>query len=226
MRREPGNWLRKEYLRQGLPAVFGFAVLGGLCAGIVLQMLLPDWAAFVVIPVALLTAAVWFCKLWWGRWRLDNLEKGQLAETQVGNAIDYAVTAPGCAVAHDVKSIAKVGNIDHIVATPKRIWVVETKSSHTPKKKFARELREIADNVQAVRKWAPPQTEVRGCLVIDSEGANPRSKPYEARGERIWKESRKSLANKLKDEVHEAEPPDSGAKELAQRVWALGKLDD
>ena len=225
MRREPGNWLRKKYLRRGLPAVFGFAVLGGLCAGIVLQRLWPDWAAFVVIGAVIL-AAGWFRWLHRSPWRLDNLEKGQLAEIQVGNAIDCAVTAPGCAVAHDVKSIAKAGNIDHIVATPKRVWVAETKSNTIPKKKFAKELQKIAANVQAVRKWAPPQTEVRGCLVINSEVANPRSKPYEARGERIWKESRKSLANKLKDEVHEAEPPDSGAKELAERVWALGKLDD
>lgn len=226
MRREPGNWLRQRSRRQGLPAVLSFAVLGGLCAGIVLQILWPDRTAFVVIGAVIL-AAVWFYKLRWGRWRLDNLKAGHLAETRVGNAIDYAVTAPGCAVAHDVMGIAKVGNIDHIVATPKRIWVVETKSSRIPNKKFARELNKIAANVQAVRKWAPPQTEIRGCLVINSEGANQRSKPYyDAKGERIWRESRMSLVNKLKDEVREAGPPDSGTKELTQRVWALGKLDD
>ena len=225
MRREPGYWLRKRSLRRALPAVFSFAVLAGFCVGILLQKLWPDWAVLVMLS-ALPLAAVWFYWLQRGRWRLDNLEKGQLAETQVGNAIDYAVTAPGCAVAHDVRGIAKVGNIDHIVATPKRIWVVETKSSRIPKKEFNRALKRIAANVKAVRKWARLQTEVRGCLVINSEGANQRNKIYEKEGEGIWHESRRSLVNKLKMEVHEAGPPDSGAKELAQRVWALGKLDD
>ena len=225
MRREPGYWLRQRSRRQGLPAVLSFAVLGGVCAGIVLQILWPDWAAVVTLG-ALTLAAVWFYKLRWGRWRLDNLKAGHLAETRVGNAIDYAVTAPGCAVAHDVMGVAKVGNIDHIVATPKRVWVVETKSSRIPKKEFNRALKRMAANVKAVRKWAPPQTEVRGCLVIDSESANQRSKIYEEGGEKIWHESRMSLVKKLKMEVREAGPPDSGAKELAQRVWALGKLDD
>ena len=232
MRRKPGYWLRTQYLKKGLEAVFGFAVLGGLIAGILLQSLSqrlwPDWATVIMLGASVL-AAVWFNwlqkgRLQKGRWRLDNLEKGQLAETQVGYEIDYAVTAPGCAVAHDVKSIAKVGNIDHIVATPKRIWVVETKSNWIPKKKFPRELSEIAANVKAVRKRARLQTEVRGCLVINS--TNQRRPKRKADGEEIWVESRKSLVNKLKMEVHEAGPPDSGAKELAQWVWALGKLDD
>ena len=238
MRREPGHWLRiqylKQYLKKGLEAVFGFAVLGGLIAGILLQSLSqklwPDWATVITLGVSVLAAV---CFYWLqkgrsqkGRWQLDNLKKGQLAETQVGNAIDYAVTAPGCAVAHDVMDadIAKRGNIDHIVATPKRIWVIETKSSQIPKKKFPRALSGIAANVKTVRKWARLQTEVRGCLVIDS--TNQRSSKRKADGEEIWVESRRSLVNKLKMEVHEAGPPDSGAKELTQRVWALGKLDD
>ena len=227
MRREPGHWLRKRSLRRALPAVFSFAVLAGFCVGILLQKLWPDWAVLVMLG-ALPLAAVWFYWLQRGRWRLDNLEKGQLAETQVGNAIDYAVTAPGCAVAHDVMDadIAKWGNIDHIVATPKRIWVIETKSNQIPKKKFPRALSGIATNVKAVRKWARVQTEVRGCLVIDSERTNRRSKPYEAGGERIWPESRESLANKLKEEIRAAGPLDSESKELTRRVWALGKLDD
>lgn len=225
MRREPGNWLRKQLLSKGVWAVFGLALLSGLVAGILLQRLWPDWATVVMLG-AFALAAVWFYWLHRGRWRLDNLEKGLLAETRVGDAIDYAVTALGCAVAHDVMDadIAKWGNIDHIVATPKRIWVIETKSNQIPKKKFPRALSGIAANVKAVRKRAPLQTEVRGCLVIDS--ANQQRPKRKTDGEEIWVESRKSLVNKLKMEVHEAGPPDSGAEELAQWVWALGKLDD
>ncbi|MCY4098848.1 MAG: hypothetical protein OXF40_11410, partial [Rhodospirillales bacterium] len=53
-----------------------------------------------------------------GRWNFDNFRKGWKAENRVGQAIGYAVTAENCAVAHSVTEIAKVGDIDHIVATP------------------------------------------------------------------------------------------------------------
>lgn len=204
--------------------MFGFGALGGVGIGILLQRLWPSWAAPIML-VAVAFSAVWLYRLRWGRWRLDYLQKGHLTETQVGDALEYAVTAPGCAVAHDVINIAKEGNIDHIVATPLRVWVVETKSSRIPKKEFSRALGQIAANVKAVRNWAPPQTEVRGCLVIDEEGTSQRSISYESRGENIWRESRKSFVNKLKKEVREAQPTNQEAKELAQRVWALGKLD-
>lgn len=204
--------------------MFGFGMGGGACAGILLQRLWPNWT-WAIMLCTLAFFAVWFYRLRWGRWRLDNLKKGHLTETQVGDALEYAVTAPGCAVAHDVMDIAKAGNIDHIVATPLRVWVVETKSSRIPKKEFARALEQIAANVKAVRNWAPPQTEVRGCLVIDAEGASQRSSPYESRGENIWKESRKSLTDKLKKEIREARSPNQEAKKLARKVWELGKLD-
>ena len=198
-------------------------MLGGSCIGILLQLLWPSWAMLIMLGAAVI-CAVWFYQLSRGRWRLDNLEKGLLAETRVGDELQCAVTAPGCAVAHDVKDIAKVGNIDHIVATPLRIWVVETKSSRIPKKEFPQALGQIAANVKAVRNWAPPRTEVRGCLVIE-EGASQRSSSYESQGEKICGESRKSLIKKLRQEVREAQSPNQGAKELAQRVWALGRLD-
>ena len=224
MRRKPGHWLHRQLLERGLPAVFGFSMLAGGIIGILLQLLWPSWSMLIMLGAAVICAA-WFYRLRWGRWRLDNLKKGHLAETRVGDELQCAVTAPGCAVAHDVMDIAKVGNIDHIVATPLRIWVVETKSSRIPKEEFPQALRQMAANVKAVRNWAPPRTEVRGCLVIDAEGASQRSRPYESQGEKICKESRKSLVKKLRQEVREAQSPNQGAKELAQRVWALGRLD-
>ena len=224
LRREPGNWLRKQLLGRGVPAVFGFGMLGGVCIGILLQSWWPSWTGGIMLG-ALTFSAIWLYRLRWSRWRLDYLKKGHLTETEVGHAIEYAVTAPGCAVAHDVMDIAKEGNIDHIVATPLRVWVVETKSSRIPKKEFSRALGQMAANVKAVRNWAPPRTEVQGCLVIDAEGASQRSDPYKSRGEKIWQESRKSFVHKLKKEVLEAQSPNQEAIQLAQRVWALGKLD-
>ncbi len=105
------------------------------------------------------------------KWNLSNLEKGASAERHVGHAIEYAITARNCAVAHSVTKIAKVGDIDHIVATPVAVWVIETKYKKVPKKHFSDVLKYIAANTDAVRQWAPDGTIVRGCLVLahDSE---------------------------------------------------------
>ncbi len=52
--------------------------------------------------------------------------------------------------------IAQVGDIDHIVATPGNIRVVETKWGPALKKKFPGVLGWIAANMKAVREWAAP----------------------------------------------------------------------
>ena len=79
---------------------------------------------FVFLPALVLT--YWYLRAG-GEWGLENLSKGLDAEMKVGQIIEYAITDARCAVAHSVTSIAKVGDIDHIIATPAAIWVVETK---------------------------------------------------------------------------------------------------
>ena len=92
-------------------------------------------------------------------------------ETLVGQTIERAITAENCAVAHSVKKIAKVGDIDHIVATPKAVWVTETKYRKVPPKSFPKVLNRIAANMKSVRQWAHGKTTVRGCLVLAFENA-------------------------------------------------------
>ena len=60
-------------------------------------------------------------------WRLPDMKKGAHAQERVGQAIEFALTRERCAVAHRVQEIATVGDIDHLVATPNRLWVIETK---------------------------------------------------------------------------------------------------
>ena len=149
------------------------------------------------------------------------MKKGFLAETNIGQAIDFAIAAPGCAAAHNVMSIAKDGDIDHLVITPARIWVVETKANPVPSKEFPKLLRRVARNVAAVRKWAPSKTEVQGCLVIQTDHKNKWRNEYEAPGseDKILRESRSSLARKLQSEARCQKPIN---KDLVQRVWRLG----
>ena len=60
-------------------------------------------------------------------WRLEDMRKGARAEESVGQAIEYALTSKRCAAAHHVEGIARIGDIDHLVATPRGLWVIETK---------------------------------------------------------------------------------------------------
>ena len=103
------------------------------------------------------------------RRRLDGLKTGGEADTCAGQAIEHALTTTGCAVAHSVSSIARAGTIDHLVATPLRLWVIETKYEDVPRDQFPDVLRRVAESTSAVWKWAPPGTPVRGCLVLAKE---------------------------------------------------------
>ena len=47
-------------------------------------------------------------------WRLRDMRTGAGAEERVGEAIEYALTRAGCAVAHGVTVIAREGDIDHL----------------------------------------------------------------------------------------------------------------
>ena len=163
------------------------------------------------------------------RRRTENIEKGLDAERSVGHAIDYAVAAQECAVAHNVMEIAKYGDIDHIVLTPARLWVIETKSGRVPNKEFGKALAQIAANVAAAREWAPDhgvQVPVQGCLVLPSGEVTARDeRGYDdkASGEKILVEDRKSLVKKLRGESRGQQEADN---EGVKNVWGLGKMEE
>ena len=126
------------------------------------------------------TSAAWGAVLaaiaasWWAsrtitRRRLDGRATGGRADTGARQAIEHALTTPGCAVAHSVRSIARTGTIDHLVATPLRLWVIETKHDDVPRDRLPDVLRRVSEHTSAVWKWAPPGTPVRGCLVLAKE---------------------------------------------------------
>ena len=122
VRRNPAEYLGAELVvaRIGpLPgAFFGLGVLAGAGLGV--------WQGTVPAVVAGATALGGALGWWWLRRRhRRNLAKGYVAERQIGRAQEQAVTAEGCAVAHNVTGILDSGDIDHIVATPSGVRVVE-----------------------------------------------------------------------------------------------------
>ena len=149
------------------------------------------------------------------------MRKGARAEETVGQAIEYALTRQSCAVAHHVEEIASVGDIDHLVATPFGLWVIETKHGRVPKSEFPETLRRIAKNVEGVREWAPG-TRVTGCLVFAREQKPPPKAKFKSGSETIrCFESAKSLKHELRAEAHK----EGGSSELARRVWKLDSLE-
>ena len=158
-----------------------------------------------------------------GKLDLDRLKKGTGAEERVGQLIEYGITAKDCAVAHSVTEIAKVGDIDHIVATPVGIWVIETKYRKVPRHVFSEVLGRIAANTDAVRKWAPAGTHVRGCLVLAYErGTGKRT--YTRGNEKIAVYTEKTLGDlrrELRNEARGGKQPDG---QIATDVWNLGHI--
>ena len=149
------------------------------------------------------------------------MRKGARAEETIGQAIEYALTRDACAVAHHVEEIARIGDIDHLVATPHGLWVIETKHGRVPKPEFAETLRRIAANVEGVREWAP-DTRVTGCLVFASE-QQKRSKPTYEHGRATIRAfaDRTALMRELRKEARGK----ADSLDLARRVWKLGKLE-
>ena len=149
------------------------------------------------------------------------MRTGAHAEETIGQVIEYALTRDTCGVAHHVEEIARVGDIDHLVATPNGLWVIETKNGRVPKSQFAETLRRIAANVEGVREWAP-DTRVTGCLVFASE-QEKRPKPTYRAG----KETIRAFADptELMRELRNEARGSGDSVELAWRVWKLGKLE-
>lgn len=227
MKRNPGAWLRELLLDRvvtaGMLAILGIGWLGG--AGVTLWTVFGVRLVSELIIIALLLPGIGFLAVAWYRarrgWGLSDMRKGARAEETVGQAIEYALTRDACAVAHHVEEIARIGDIDHLVATPHGLWVIETKAGRVPKPEFAETLRRIAANVQGVREWAP-DTRVTGCLVFADEQRR-RPKPTFEHGKETIRTfpSRTALMRELRTEARGK----GDSLELARRVWKLGKLE-
>ena len=134
MRRNAGAYLRYKRTMLLMLLAAGGGIIVGLWLGYVLHQMIGAWLDGVWVSIAMgcailiVIVASWIAFRSVERGRLERLEKGENAEVRTGQTIEYAITAPNCAVAHTVTDIARVGDVDHIVATPVRLWVIETRS--------------------------------------------------------------------------------------------------
>lgn len=166
VRRIAGDYLGNELLGERLGPVPAACVGAGLLIAAALAAWLSVLVA-VTLGVGLLLGSL---LIWAIRSRQrDNLEKGHVAEGQIGRALEQAITADNCAVAHNVMGISKSGDVDHIVVTPQRVWVIETKYRRVPKANFGKVLKRIHANMAKVGELLPQDTSISGCLVLAYE---------------------------------------------------------
>ena len=168
------------------------------------------------IAIALAIAAFFVLRAL-GRRSVSRFEKDDRAAISTGHAIEHALAAPGCAVAHAVSTIARAGCIAHLVATPVRLWVIGAVHRRVSREEFPGVLERIADNTTAVWDWAPPGTPVRGCLVLGHESRLSRNQSDYGKGP-VVVHTPVTLTRELKAE---AKLPRELDERVADAVWKL-----
>ena len=215
MNRPTRNGLRQTRTLPIVPLAAGGGALAGLCLGFALAQMVAAPSGRMAEPlaiagaIALAIAAVLVLQTL-RRGGALGLEKHRSAAPTTRDAIEHALAAPGCAVADSVSAIARASPIDHLVATPTRLWVIGTIDRPVPREELPSVLTQIADHTTAVWDWAPPGTPVRGCLVLGG-GAHPTRNQYDYGKGPVVVHTPDSLAREL---TAEAKLP----RELDERV--------
>lgn len=215
VRRHAGEWLRGRMRHAEGVVVAVLSATLGLIAGVTLVGMAGLRSGTSTV-LCLAVGAVFLVHKH-QRDTVTNLLKGVAAERHVGGLIEYAMTAPGCAIAHSVTGVADVGDIDHLVTTPGTVWVLETKYRRVPKDRFPEVLRRIVANVEAVRRWTGSGVTVKGCLVLAAEEELPQKRLYENGKVEVLDPS--SLGRR----IHEESAIEANDTDLliARRVWGL-----
>ena len=233
MKKDPGAFLKGELGRLSMWGAAGAGSIIGLSIGTLLSYVVGErFGPFgVTLALVVTAAAVYFAIRILERhapWSLVNLKKGADAEDRVGHLLEYAMFAEACAVAHNVTKIAGVeGDIDHIIATPKGIWIIETKYKLVPSEELDDKLKRIAKNMKAVRKWAcgvmkVKQCLVRGALVLAFHPKKLGKTKYHAHGETIDAFTENTLCAGLIDKIRK-EAQGAGTCTIAEPIWKLEK---
>ena len=206
-----------------VPLAAGGGGLAGLCLGFGLRQMIDAPPGEMAGPLAIaggiaLTVAAFVVSRGLGRNGTSGHGKDVGAAVSTRHAIEHALAAPDCAVAHSVSTIARAGTIDHLVATPVRLWVIGTMQRRVPREELPGVLARIGDNTAAVWDWAPPGTPVRGCLVLGGGTHSSTRNRYDYGKGPVVVHTPATLARELKAET---ECPCELDERVADAVWKL-----
>lgn len=166
VRGQAGEYLQTEFIGEMLGSFPGLFVGGGVLLGAGIHSLY-GWTFVLLVLIVLLVSVACFWLM--RKRRREAFRKGYIAERQIGRALEQAITARGCAVAHNVMGVMDSGDIDHIVVTRRNVWVIETKYRRVPEDVFPDVLRRLHACRQSVKALLPRGTPVRLCLVLAYE---------------------------------------------------------
>lgn len=219
VRGQAGAYLETELLAEvfgPIPALF-------LGVGMLLGAGVYPWVGVVpVLGTGIAALAGAACFWIWRRRRRQSFSKGHIAERQVGRALEQAITAKGCAIAHNVMTVVDAGDIDHIIATPRRVWVVETKYRRLPKDAFGKALARLHVCRRKVEALFPPGTTVSACLILAYEDGGVR---LERDGIEVFnnKTFRTDFLRRLREERDSSRLVDG---QVATVVWRLSRGEE
>ena len=223
----PARHSARTHLRQArrlsvVPLAAGGGGVAGLCLGFGIGRVMDAPQGQIALPLAIVggiafAIAAFLVLRALGRRNASRLEKDARAATSTGHAIEHALAAPGCAGAHSVSTIARAGTIDHLVATPVRLWVIGAMHRRVSREELPGVLERITDNTAAVWDWVPPGTPVRGCLVLGCGSRLSRNQHDYGKGP-VVVHTPVTLARELKAE---AKLPRELEERVADAVWKL-----
>lgn len=231
VRHVAGEWLRRRirmrHAKHGvlLTLTFGYVVGAGISLWLVPILGGEPWMVLLIGAALICMLVIALARdkdLDDGNLPIRDMEKGANAEEAVGQMIEFVLMRDGCAVAHNVEGIARYGDIDHLVATPLGLWVIETKSARIPATDFARTLRQIKANIEEVQRWAP-DVQVTGCIVFGGSKKVPSKRSYSVDGVSIRCYSK---ARELVLQLREEARSNAGSSSIAKKVWNLANVEE
>ena len=218
-RRSPGAWQRRRLVFTGMALL----VLDAALFGALISAWAAHWFSIEWVLWSLLAALVVLGIACWWVWNhmtysTKNLEKGLEAECRTGEVIEYALTSPNCAVAHNVSGIGS-GDIDHLAVTPHTVWVIDSKFSHDDRW-LDDKIAGVARQVRAVERWTEG-AKVRGCIAfLTGFDGEPEEHRATDGTPILCLDINNGLVKALHDDMRR--PGKTIDKALIERVWKRG----
>ena len=155
-------------------------------------------------------------------WSMKNIETGRDAERRMGAKLEYALTPGDCALAHDIplKPMGGFGNLDHLVLTPKSLWVIETKSSVLPGKTFTKVVNRSQAVAALIKRSLTPDLPVRCCIAVENFDDRQRNE----RGDNVYCDQFDAVVKEIRREVSGSrEESGERHRRLVKEIWRLAQ---